>query len=72
MKKCEIDIYIFNIITNYFGGIQKTLTDDGIHLYTKIVDEYIRIQNKWKPIVLKYTYRNQEYNFAQSKFLEIN
>lgn len=72
IQKCEIDIIYFSKINDFFGGVEYTLTNNGILLYTKIVSEYNRIQSKWKPIVFNYKYRNQEYNFALSKFLEIN
>lgn len=45
LKKCEIDLEYFKIVTDHFNGIENTITEDAINLYNLIENTYQEIKN---------------------------
>lgn len=72
LMKYSMDLSNFEKVINYHNSIDNVLTSEGKVIFKEIVNQYIKMQEKYKAIVSKFNYKNQPYNFTYSEFVKLN
>lgn len=72
MRKCSLDLEIFDKVKNKFHSIENMFTEKGLEIIQAIILQFNKMKNMWSSEVNEYDYSNQDYNFSMKKFLELN
>lgn len=72
LNKCKSDLINFSKIIKFYGGIDKVISEDSTQLFETIKNKYFEIEEKWRPVIKKFNYGKQPYNFTFDKFLILN